>query len=56
MRVEGHLVKLQEKHAGLEKAIEEENLRPVPNSVKITALKRQKLRLKEEINSFSPAH
>lgn len=56
MRVEGHLSKLQEKHAGLERAIEEENLRPVPNSVKVTELKRQKLRLKEEINSFSHAH
>jgi len=56
MRVEGHLTKLQEKHAGLERAIEKENLRPVPNSVRITELKRQKLRLKEEINSFSHAH
>ena len=56
MRVEGRLIKLQEKHAGLERAIEEENLRPVPNSVKITALKRQKLKLKEEIKSFSHVH
>lgn len=56
MHVEGHLGRLQEKHAGLEKAIEEENHRPVPDSVRLTELKRQKLKLKEEIDTFSHAH
>lgn len=53
MRVEGHLLKLQEKHANLERSINEESLRPSPNSVRISELKRQKLKLKEKIDHFA---
>ncbi|MEX1147426.1 MAG: DUF465 domain-containing protein [Sphingomonadales bacterium] len=56
MRVEGHLLKLQEKHANLERTIAEENLRPAPNTGRITELKRMKLKLKEQISNFSHAH
>ena len=40
---------LKEKHAALERAIEEENRRPLPNNDMIHDLKRQKLRIKDEI-------
>jgi len=40
---------LREKHASLERAIDEENARPLPNDDAISDLKRQKLRIKDEI-------
>jgi hypothetical protein len=40
---------LREKHAALERAIDEENRRPLPNDDAISDLKRQKLRIKDEI-------
>ena len=40
---------LKEKHASLERAIDEENARPLPNQQTIADLKRQKLRIKDEI-------
>jgi len=40
---------LREKHAALERAIDEENSRPLPNDDMISDLKRQKLRIKDEI-------
>jgi hypothetical protein len=40
---------LKEKHAALERAIEEENTHPQPNNDMISGLKRQKLRIKDEI-------
>ncbi|HEY2540360.1 MAG TPA: YdcH family protein [Stellaceae bacterium] len=40
---------LKEKHAALERAIEEENSHPQPNDETISGLKRQKLRIKDEI-------
>jgi hypothetical protein len=40
---------LKAKHAALERAIEEENSRPLPNDDMISDLKRQKLRIKDEI-------
>lgn len=44
-----HLHALQSKHAGLEARLREEMARPVPDTATIQALKKQKLRLKEEI-------
>ena len=46
-----HLHALQSKHAGLEARLREEMARPVPDTATIQLLKRQKLRLKEEIAS-----
>jgi hypothetical protein len=49
MSVQDHLQVLKEKHAALDRAIEEENRRPLPNYDAIHDLKRQKLRIKDEI-------
>jgi hypothetical protein len=40
---------LREKHAALERAIDEENRRPLPNDDVLSDLKRRKLRIKDEI-------
>jgi hypothetical protein len=40
---------LKEKHASLERAIDEESHRPLPDQAAIYDLKRQKLRIKDEI-------
>jgi hypothetical protein len=47
-----HVTALQAKHDGLERRLREEMARPAPDSTTIQALKKQKLKLKEEI-SFS---
>jgi hypothetical protein len=43
------VVSLRDKHASLERAIEEENLRPHPDDFRISQLKREKLRIKDEM-------
>ena len=40
---------LKAKHAALERALDEENKRPLPNQDAVHDLKRQKLRIKDEI-------
>lgn len=45
-----HQTALEAKHAGLDRRIAEERLRPMPDSVTITDLKKQKLRVKEAIS------
>lgn len=40
---------LREQHAALERAIEDETRRPLPNQDAIHDLKRQKLRIKDEM-------
>jgi hypothetical protein len=49
MSVQDRIEALREKHASLERAIDEEIHRPLPNQDAITDLKRQKLRIKDEI-------
>ncbi|TRD10847.1 DUF465 domain-containing protein [Erythrobacter insulae] len=44
-----HVNALQSKHAGLEAKLRQELARPAPDTSTIQALKKQKLRLKEEI-------
>lgn len=44
-----HIAALEAKHAGLDARIAEEIRRPMPDTVVLAALKKQKLRLKEEI-------
>lgn len=44
-----HVSALQTKHAGIERQIQQEMSRPMPDDVAIQALKKRKLRLKEEI-------
>ena len=48
-----HVAALQAKHDGLERRIHEELTRPAPDSTMVQALKKQKLRLKEEINRLT---
>ena len=44
-----HLSALQTKHAGLEARLRDEMARPVPDAAAVQALKRQKLKIKEEM-------
>lgn len=46
---QAHVSALQAKHAGLEARIVEENQRPLPDGATIARLKKEKLRIKEEI-------
>lgn len=45
-----HVAALQAKHEGLEQRIREEMNRPAPDSTMIQSLKKQKLRIKEELS------
>lgn len=46
-----HASALAAKHAGLDKKIEAEQQRPSPDQFRITELKRQKLRIKEQLSA-----
>ncbi|MEH3036897.1 MAG: YdcH family protein [Sphingomonas adhaesiva] len=46
-----HISALEAKHANLDQRIVAESQRPMPDTVAIAELKKQKLRLKEEIAS-----
>ncbi|MBP7066485.1 YdcH family protein [Ferrovibrio sp.] len=50
MATEAHIESLVEKHAHLQAVIDDETHRPLPDPVRITRLKREKLKLKEEIS------
>jgi len=52
MSVEEHIDALKAKHASLEEAIEQENQHPHPDDLKIAELKKEKLRIKDEIASL----
>jgi hypothetical protein len=49
MSLQDRIEALREKHASLDRAIDEENHRPLPNQEVVHDLKRQKLRIKDEI-------
>ncbi len=49
MDAETRVTALSSKHTYLEAAIDQENHRPSPDYVRITELKREKLRIKDEI-------
>ncbi|HEU0154810.1 MAG TPA: YdcH family protein [Stellaceae bacterium] len=49
MSLQDRIEALKEKHAALERAIDEENRHPLPNQDTISDLKRQKLRIKDEL-------
>lgn len=44
-----HVTALQAKHDGLERKLRDEMNRPVPDTAMIQAIKKQKLKIKEEI-------
>lgn len=46
---QAHMSALQAKHAGLEARIDEETHRPLPDMATLARLKKEKLRIKEEI-------
>jgi hypothetical protein len=50
MNLSSHLTELQRKHADLSSKIEEEQQHPGADDLSITEMKREKLRLKDEIN------
>ena len=54
MTMEDRVETLRARHARLEFEIQEEIHRPLPDQIHITELKRQKLRIKEEIARLSP--
>lgn len=49
---QSHVSALQLKHAGLERRIQDELNRPLPDLAMIQQLKRRKLRIKEELEHF----
>jgi hypothetical protein len=49
MALDAHLVELSERHRALDRMIEEEQVRPTADPLKIAEWKRQKLRLKDEM-------
>lgn len=55
MSINAHLENLERKHAVLENLIDLEAGRPLPDFVKITQMKKQKLRIKEQLGQFEPA-
>ena len=45
----GQIEALREEHSKLEAELDEETNRPIPDSIRLQELKRQKLRIKDEI-------
>ena len=52
MSLTDHIQTLRDRHAGLDTQIEKETRRPCPDTVALTKLKLQKLRLKDEIDQL----
>ena len=55
MTVASHLQELRRKHETLSTEVEKAQRSPAPDALKIAQLKKQKLRLKEEITRLSEA-
>lgn len=53
MSLEDRISSLKNKHQHLEHAIQTENNRPIPDEVQIHALKKEKLKIKDEIAGLS---
>lgn len=52
MAIEARIRELDVRHQNLERAIEDELTRPASDSMRLRELKRQKLRLKEELETL----
>lgn len=52
MSIAGHLDSLKRKHSVLEEKIADVSARPMPDQSQVTMLKREKLRLKEQIEKI----
>ena len=53
MSTDERILTLRQRHAALDQELHDEGLRPLPDSGLITELKRQKLRIKDEIVRLS---
>lgn len=51
-KIQKHLEALKAKHTELDTLIEEERVRPHPDDIKINEYKKQKLKVKEEIQEI----
>jgi hypothetical protein len=49
LMIQNHMSALRNKHEALERQINEEETRPRPDTIRINSLKKEKLRLKEEL-------
>ena len=52
MSLDGHLAALSDKHDTLERQIEKEEHRPSPDETRLKSLKREKLRIRDEMESL----
>ena len=55
MALDAHVAELTDKHRALEKQIENEMARPSSDDLEITKLKREKLRIKDELERLKAA-
>lgn len=53
MNYDARIESLRSKKAGLEKALDSETKRPYPDPITVTEIKRQKLRIKDEIDQYT---
>jgi len=53
---QAHVSALQAKHASLEARIVEESQRPLPDMATLSRLKKEKLKIKEEMNGLGEPH
>ncbi len=53
MAMESHIAELRDRHHALDREIERELFHPSSDDIRIAELKKQKLRLKEEIERLS---
>jgi len=53
MAVSAHLETLQSKHTHLDAKIQAELRSPLPDNIRVSKLKRQKLQIKDAISQFS---
>ena len=56
MAIEGRIRELGSRHKNLEQAIDDELHRPAADPTRLSDLKRQKLKLKEELEHLRQAH
>lgn len=56
MTIASHLVELRKKHETLSDMVDKAHRSPATSTVQIAEWKRQKLKLKEEINRLSEPH
>ncbi len=54
MSMDDRIEVLKTKHSELEEAIDKENSHPFPDDIEIAGLKKQKLRIKDELAALVP--